>query len=172
MTEPTSNFSSYQGESNLFNTQPTVVYAGFWERFAAVFIDGIILAIAGYFIGLIVGTPSQEEIVALAQNEGFSSAMSASYFNTSNSLNLIIGWLYSALMISGPWQATLGKRALGIKVINLNGERISFLNATGRYFATLLSAIILLIGYFMMLWDDKKQTLHDKLAGTLVVKGK
>jgi uncharacterized RDD family membrane protein YckC len=171
MTEPTTNFS-YQGESNLFNTQPPVIYAGFWERFAAAFIDGIILAVIGYVIGLVVGGPSQEEIAALAQNEGFSSAMRVSYFSTANTINWVIMWLYSAIMISGPWQATLGKRALGIKVTGMNGERISFLNATGRFFATLLSALILLIGYFMMLWDDKKQTLHDKLAGTLVVKGK
>lgn len=171
MTEPTTHYS-YQGESNLFNETPPVVYAGFWERFAAVIIDAIILWIIGYFIGMILGTPSTEEILAMSQSEGFSSTMRATYFSASNTTSFIVQWLYSALMISGPWQATLGKRALGIKVTNMNGGRISFLNATGRFFATFLSAIILLIGYFMMLWDDKKQTLHDKLAGTLVVKGK
>lgn len=171
MTEPTTPYS-YQGESNLFNETPPVVYAGFWERFAAVIIDGIILWIIGYFIGMIMGAPSSEEIISMSQSEGFSSTMRTTYFSGSNMTSFIVQWLYSALMVSGPWQATLGKRALGIKVTGMNGERISFLNATGRYFATILSAIILLIGYFMMLWDDKKQTLHDKLAGTLVVKGK
>ncbi|GAB3430936.1 RDD family protein [Niabella aquatica] len=171
MTEPTTPYS-YQGASNLFNDAPPVVYAGFWERFAAVIIDAIILWIIGYFIGIILGAPSTEEILTMSQREGFSGTMSATYFSTSNITSFIVQWLYSALMISGPWQATFGKRALGIKVTGMNGERISFLNATGRYFATILSAIILLIGYLMMLWDDKKQTLHDKLAGTLVVKGK
>jgi uncharacterized RDD family membrane protein YckC len=52
----------------------------------------------------------------------------------------------------------------------MNGHRISFANASGRFFGKYVSAIILLIGYLMMLWDDKKQTLHDKMAGTLVVK--
>lgn len=171
MTEAT-NYYNNPEESNLFNNQPQVIYAGFWERFAAVFIDGIILYIVGYVIGMVLGKPSNEEILALSQSEGFSGAMKATYFSSSNMVSLVVQWLYVALLISGPWQATLGKRALGIKVTSTKGERISFLNATGRYFATFLSAIILLIGYFMMLWDDKKQTLHDKLAGTLVVKGK
>ncbi len=171
MTEPTSNFS-YQGESNLFNTQPTVIYASFWERFAAIFIDGIILYAIGRVVQMIIGAPDADELMAMSQNEGFGATMSAAYLSTSNLLSIAINWLYMALMMSGPWQATLGKRALGIKVTSLNGERISFLNATGRYFATILSTLILLIGYFMMLWDDKKQTLHDKLAGTLVIKGK
>ncbi|HMR82208.1 MAG TPA: RDD family protein [Niabella sp.] len=171
MNEPTTPYN-YQGESNLFNEAPPVIYAGFWERFAAVIIDGIILWIIGYFIGMIMGTPSSEEILAMSQSEGFSSTMRATYFSGSNMASLVVQWLYSALMVSGPWQATLGKRAVGIKVTGMNGERISFLNATGRFLATFLSFIIVLIGYLMMLWDDKKQTLHDKLAGTLVVKGK
>jgi len=75
-------------------------------------------------------------------------------------------------MHSSSWQATLGKRALGLKVTGMNGQRITFINATGRYFASYISTIILLIGYLMMLWDDKNQTLHDKLAKTLVVKSK
>lgn len=170
ITEPTTNYS-YQGESNLFNQTP-VVYAGFGERFAAVLIDGVILWVIGYVLGMIFGAPTQEEIVSITQSEGFSSAVSASYFSTPNMFAFVLNWLYFALLVSGPWQATLGKRALGIKVTNMQGGRISFLNATGRYFATLLSAIILFIGYLMMLWDPKKQCLHDKLAGTLVVKGK
>ena len=76
----------------------------------------------------------------------------------------------SALQESGPNQATLGKKALGLKVTSLTGDRISFGQATGRFFGKYVSAIILFIGYLMMIWDDRKQTLHDKMAGTLVVK--
>ena len=76
----------------------------------------------------------------------------------------------SALLESGAKQATLGKRAMGIKVTDVNGNRISFGQATGRHFGKWISSIILLIGYLMMLWDERKQTLHDKMAGTLVVK--
>ncbi|MCH5598534.1 RDD family protein [Niabella ginsengisoli] len=169
--EPTSNYTN-QGESNLFNEQPIAVYGGFWERFGAALIDGIIVGIIGYFIKMIFGSPSTEEIMSVAENEGFSSSMRISYFNTANIVSLVISWLYFALQESSAAQATLGKRALSLKVTGMSGERISFLNATGRHFAKYLSAIILLIGYLMMLWDDKKQTLHDKLAGTLVVKAK
>lgn len=170
MTDPTTNYEN-QGESNLFTTA-SVTYGSFWERFAAIIIDGIILWVVGYLIGMMFGAPSSEEIMALSQSEGFSSAMSASYFSTSNTITLIIQWLYFAFMHSSSSQATLGKRALGLKVTGMNGQRISFLNATGRYFASFISGIILFIGYLMMLWDDKKQTLHDKLAGTLVIKAR
>jgi uncharacterized RDD family membrane protein YckC len=85
-------------------------------------------------------------------------------------VSILVNWLYSAFLESSENQATLGKRALGLKVTDMNGNRISFANASGRFFGKYVSAIILLIGYLMMLWDDKKQTLHDKMAGTLVVK--
>jgi uncharacterized RDD family membrane protein YckC len=73
-------------------------------------------------------------------------------------------------MESGKQQATVGKMALGLKVTDLNGQRISLGRATGRHFGKWVSTIILFFGYFMMLWDEKNQTLHDKMAGTLVVK--
>ncbi len=80
------------------------------------------------------------------------------------------GWLYNALLQSGPRQATLGQRAVGIKVTDVDGNRIGFARATGRYFATLISTYTLLIGYLMMLWTRRKQCLHDKIADTLVVR--
>ncbi|WP_346238242.1 RDD family protein [Niabella insulamsoli] len=172
MTEPTSSNYVNQEESNLFQSQPVVVYGSFWERFGALIIDGIALYLVQYVLQMIFGTPSPEEVAALAQNEGFGAVMSVSYFNTASLLSNLITLLYFSFMHSSSWQATLGKRALGLKVTNMEGGRISFLNALGRYFATILSALIIFIGYLMMLWDDKKQTLHDKLAGTLVVKGK
>lgn len=133
----------YTTDHPLF-TQAT--YAGFWERFGAAFLDGLLLGILQFIMRFFI-----EE-------------------NLNSVLNIVLGWLYYATMESGPSQATLGKKALGIKVTNLAGGPITFGQATGRYFGKILSALILLIGYLMMLWDDKKQTLHDKMAGTLVVK--
>lgn len=167
MTEPTTNYSS-QGESNLFSNQ-TRVYGSFWERFAATIIDTVILGIVGYIIGMILGP---KETVVINQGEGFSTAFRASYFTTSTLLTWVINWLYYAYQESSAAQATLGKKVMGLKVTGMNGERISFLNATGRFFGKILSGLILLIGYLMMLWDEKRQCLHDKLAGTLVVKSK
>ena len=83
---------------------------------------------------------------------------------------VIIGWLYSALMESSAKQATLGKLALGIKVTNLQGERIGFGRATGRYFGMILSSLTLCIGFVMAGFTRRRQALHDMVAGTLVVK--
>jgi uncharacterized RDD family membrane protein YckC len=73
-------------------------------------------------------------------------------------------------MESSSNQATLGKMVVGLKVTNMEGEPISFMNATGRYFAKIISAIILMIGYIMAAFNPKKQALHDQLAKTLVLK--
>jgi uncharacterized RDD family membrane protein YckC len=126
--------------------QQIIVYGSFWERFAAALLDGFILIIPTYVLQSMMGQ------------------MSGTF------VSILVNWLYSAFLESGESQATLGKRALGLKVTDMNGHRISFANASSRFFGKYVSAIILLIGYLMMLWDDKKQTLHDKMAGTLVVK--
>jgi uncharacterized RDD family membrane protein YckC len=81
-------------------------------------------------------------------------------------------WLYSALMESSSWQATLGKRALGLRVTDEHGERMSFAHATGRYFSKLLSAMTLGIGYLMVAFTDRKRGLHDMIANTLVVQSR
>jgi len=80
-----------------------------------------------------------------------------------------MNWLYCALLESGAGQATIGKRALGIKVTDADGNRISFGRATGRHFAKIISAMTIFIGYLMVLWDSRRQALHDKIAETLVV---
>ncbi len=77
-------------------------------------------------------------------------------------------WLYEALMESSSYQATLGKMVLGLKVTDLYGNRISFGRATGRHFAKWVSAAIFFIGYIMVGLTERKQGLHDLLAGTLV----
>jgi uncharacterized RDD family membrane protein YckC len=137
-----------------------VVYPGFWSRFAAAFLDGIILLIisivAGFALGLILGAAGMG-----AQQVG----------SIGNLLGILIGWLYYAYQESSPKQATIGKQAFGMKVTDLNGNPISFARATGRHFAKWLSSIILLIGYIMAAFTEKKQALHDMIAGTLVVKG-
>jgi uncharacterized RDD family membrane protein YckC len=83
----------------------------------------------------------------------------------------VVSWLYSALMERSSKQATLGKMALGIRVTDLDGNRIGFGKATGRYFAKILSALILGIGFLMVAFTQRKQGLHDMLAGTLVMRG-
>jgi uncharacterized RDD family membrane protein YckC len=122
-----------------------VTYAGFWKRFAAVLIDFLILTIPSIVIYAAVGRGAGDLVV------------------------LVVDWLYFAYQESSPAQATIGKRALGIKVTDLEGNRISFGRATGRYFAKYLSAITLFIGFLLAAFTARKQALHDMIAGTLVV---
>jgi uncharacterized RDD family membrane protein YckC len=77
-------------------------------------------------------------------------------------------WIYEASMESSSRQATVGKMALGLKVTDLEGRRISFARASGRHFAKYISGMILLIGYIMAGFTERKQALHDMIAGTLV----
>lgn len=134
-------------------------YAGFWKRFAATIIDLIIMAIGIFAIvfvfGIIMIAGGTEDPAAL---EGMGS-----------SLGLILGWIYFAVTESSPKQGTLGKMALGIKVTDLGGNRIGFGKATGRHFGKIISYIILLIGFIMVAFTQKKQGLHDMMAGCLVV---
>jgi len=82
----------------------------------------------------------------------------------------ILGWLYFAIQESSPKQATLGKQAMEIIVTDLDGKQISFGRATGRYFGKYISGAVVMIGYIMAAFTEKKQALHDLIAGTLVVK--
>ena len=134
-------------EDSIFPDRP-VVYASFWSRFGALILDWLIIVIPMTILNYTV----------FIGHQGVYSLV-----------NIVVSWIYSAMMESGPGMATLGKRALGIKVTDLEGNRMTFGQATGRHFAKYLSALILLIGYFMMLWDERSQTLHDKIAGAFVV---
>ena len=124
---------------------PTSARAGFWRRFAAAFVDGIVLSVA-YFIFL-----------------AFTSENGASL------LNLLVGIGYYTYLEGSSGQ-TLGKRALGIRVVDLGGGgSIGYGRAFIRYIGRIVSAIPLLLGYFWMIWDKEKQTWHDKFANSVVV---
>lgn len=83
---------------------------------------------------------------------------------------LTIGWLYYAIMESSTPQGTLGKMAVGIKVIDMQGNRITFARATGRFFGKIISKMILYVGFIMAGFTEKKQALHDIMADCLVVR--
>jgi hypothetical protein len=86
-------------------------------------------------------------------------------------VNILAAWLYYALFESGRWQGTPGKKILELRVTDLFGNRISFGQASGRYFSKILSWLIFYIGFLMVGFTAKKQGLHDKLASTLVLRG-
>ena len=148
---------------------PVFDYVGFWPRVGAHLIDqflvNVIVQVLAGMLGLSIGamgafTDAPEEAV-------FGIAMLGGGL-----IGGIVSWLYYAIMESSSCQATLGKMAVGAKVVDQDGNRISFARATGREWSKFLSGIIFLFGYFMVGWDDRKQGLHDKIAGTYVVKSR
>src|SRR5260370_40401077 len=87
--------------------------------------------------------------------------------------SLAVTWLYHALMESSEWQATVGKKALGLVVTNMSGHRVSFGRATGRHFAKIVTNLVSFgigLGYLMAAFTEKKQALHDMLAACLVLR--
>ncbi len=153
------------------NQQP-VTYAGFWWRFLAAIIDGIVLNIAQWI--LIMPFLGIMGITMYGMNQGDMDEESAILMIMSMipmiSISAALSWLYYALMESSKLRGTLGKMALNIRVTDMDGDRISFARATGRYFGKILSSFIFLIGYIMAGFTEKKQALHDMLAGCLVIK--
>jgi uncharacterized RDD family membrane protein YckC len=143
-------------------------FGGFWIRVVAYIIDAIVMTIVSIPIGLIFGISM---MAGFDPSVGADPEAMAGANLMANLLSIVLGWLYYALMESSAMQATLGKKALGMIVTDENGQRIGFGRATGRYFAKILSALILLIGFIMVAFTERKQGLHDKLAGTLVVRG-
>lgn len=146
---------------------PAVSYAGFWRRFWAFLIDGLILFIAGMAANLLMRALAGVPIAPLWKE---SSGGTTPYNCLETFVGVVIGWVYAASFVSSEKQATIGKMAIGIKVTDLFGRRISFLRATGRHFAQIFDLLTLLIGYAMAGFTAKKQALHDKIAGTLVIR--
>jgi uncharacterized RDD family membrane protein YckC len=145
-------------------------YGGFWIRFVAIIIDWIVLAFISWpiraILFAIMHVPHYRWGPYYDGNIGPLFAVVPALVGA----NTVIYWLYEALMMSSTWQATLGKKALGLRVTDEAGNRISFARASGRHFAKYISAAILGIGYLMVAFTDRKRGLHDILAGTLVRK--
>jgi uncharacterized RDD family membrane protein YckC len=133
---------------NRLNTLPNsivaVEYASIWTRLGAFLIDFLIVSV----------------VVTLI----------SSYFDGLRFIFfLLLSWLYSAFMESSQKQATFGKIALGIIVTDLNGNKITFGRATGRYIGKIVSVLIFGIGFLLATFTDKKQALHDNMARCIVV---
>jgi uncharacterized RDD family membrane protein YckC len=142
----------------------TMNYAGFWLRFAAVFLDGILLFMFNTLLNLLAGGLSFPQSIGVRQ-PGFAltPVQIVLFF-----VEMAVGLSYEAIMI-GKFGATVGKYACGIKVVTAEGGRVSYLRAFGRYFAKLLSSLICAIGYIMAGFDEEKRALHDRICNTRVI---
>ena len=146
--------------NNYIDIDNIEIYATPLQRLGAYILDIIIFYFSLFLFFLFMGIMGILTESTVMANEGII-----------NLLGTILVWLYFALQESSAQQATLGQRALKIKVVNYNFERISFARATGRHFAMILSMLILFIGIIMIFFTKRRQTLHDIIAGTLVIKG-
>ncbi|HEY0504747.1 MAG TPA: RDD family protein [Lysobacter sp.] len=136
-----------------------VVYAGFWKRYAAYMIDTFLLTIVFAILGAVFGITGAE----LIRGEGVGT-FAAFYVVELALMALYFGWMHASVN-----QATLGKLAVGIKVTDDDGQRISLARGIGRFFATIISSLTLCIGYILAGFTDRKRALHDMIASTLVV---
>ncbi len=137
----------------------SISYGGFWKRVIAYLIDGLIIAVP---ITMVFGTVIPD--VMMAEN-----VQAKPFAVTVPQLVMIItSWVYFAGLESSEWQATVGKKILGMKVTDAAGQRINFIKATVRYLSKILSSFIFMIGFIMVVFTAQKKGLHDFIAGTLV----
>lgn len=129
-------------------------YGGFWRRVGAYLIDIIVLLIPLVILSALQSAAGDENVAA-----GLQAWL----------LELALYWAYFALQESSSRQATIGKRTMGLRVTDLNGQRLTLARATGRHFGKILSSILLGIGYLMVAFTERRQGLHDMMAGTVVL---
>jgi uncharacterized RDD family membrane protein YckC len=153
-------------------------YAGFWLRLVALVIDNVVLGL-GFFlvlIPLIFLTGLRTFLDNFHPNQDMNDVgifMLVVFFFLVATGALVLTWLYHALLECSEWQATLGKKALGLVVTDMAGQRVSFGRATGRHFGKIITNMVpAFLGYIMAGFTAKKQALHDMLAGCLVLRRK
>ena len=140
-TPPNSNQPSSQETMTVPPISTEFIYAGFWRRLIAALIDGSILAI-----------PALVFNIAIPYVGG-----------------AILALFFRPIFDASPIGATPGRAFMGLKMVNLNGGKVSYKQAYIRYFGSILSAMLCGFGYLISLFTEKRQTLHDMIAGTLVI---
>jgi len=160
-----------QTEHNYLNPNSASNYASFGRRLVAAIIDGIIIAVPVGILSAIFGA-SLFGAASTSDDGELGAAAGMAFMGASAGIQLLslaLQVLYFAYFESTEKQASIGKQAMGIQVVSVNGQRLSFTHALGRSAAKLISGFICLIGYIMAAFTEKKQGLHDMIAGTLVV---
>ena len=137
-------------------------YSGITRRILAFAVDSLALLCIAMFLGMVLG-------LSLFAKPLASLAMIGFWFYGGL---FLVSWIYFAGMESSPFQATLGKKLLGIQVANLKGERISFWRATGRYFGRILSRAFFFLGFITIFFTKRKQAVHDLLSSTVITRSK
>lgn len=154
---------THKQTANSSTDEIALCYAGFWRRLVAYLIDLAILYAVMLPLAVLAGILAAEmNNMDTYQLKRFESALTLIFFATA--------WLYFAFMESSAQKGTYGKRLIGLQVTNLQGQPVSFNQATGRFFARVLSALPLGLGFLMAAFTARKQTIHDIVAKTLVLR--
>ena len=136
-------------------------YAGFWLRLIAAAIDGGIVLIAIWLLGLIFNVDITSPV-----HEGADFFI----FRLFQLVSMFAVWLYFAVMECTTPQATIGKMFMGLYVTDIDGDRLAFSRATIRYWMKYVSLVIFFLGFVIAAFTRQKQALHDKVANSLVLK--
>jgi uncharacterized RDD family membrane protein YckC len=155
---------------------PRVEYAGFWLRVLAYIVDNLVIGVGllCVLIPLFFLTGFGALISHVHPQEDWGDAgvlVIIGFFFLAAMASLVVTWLYHALMESSEWQATVGKRMLGLVVTDMAGQRVSFGRSTGRHFGKIVTNMVpAFIGYIMAAFTERRQALHDMMAGCLVLR--
>ena len=146
-----------------------VEYGGFWIRFAAKFIDGLILGVFNMVLG--IGFSVLTIPFMAADGEGSPAAMVPFILLTVLRVGIQLGAAvaYDTWFV-GRYAATPGKMACGLKVVTEDLGRVTYMRALGRHFAEYVSVLTAYIGYIMAAFDEEKRTLHDRICNTRVIR--
>lgn len=148
----------------------TLVYGGFWIRFAARFLDGLICGVVSTLLQFAVMFLVFGSMVV---NHTGDPSVVASRVVASMILSYAVGFAVGISYVVGfvgRYGATPGKMACGLKIVYADGRRIGYGRALGRYFADILSAMIFCVGYIIAAFDDEKRALHDRICDTRVIR--
>jgi len=150
------------------NVAGIMEYAGFWIRFGAIFIDGIILWAVQMVVYAVFGLITAAVMPSMPSESSY-----PSFFIISQVVITLLSFVISAaydIWFVGRFGATPGKMACKIKIVTPDGGKVSYSRALGRYFAKWISSMILGIGFLMAAFDDEKRTLHDRICETRVIR--
>ncbi len=150
-----------ENQQDIIFPKREINYASFGRRLAAALADGFIITILDHLSGWLLNEPGED--ISLTQ------IFSLNFSYTSTYINFATDILYFTLLTSSRWQGTVGKRLFRIRVTTLEGDTLSIGQSLIRNLGEYISCAIAFIGFFMMLWDKNRQTLHDKMAGSIVV---
>ncbi len=145
-------------------TETPTIYAGFWLRFAAALIDALAMFIPFCIVAFFA------IVLTKLVSTGRAYDPATVILTILPPVAIVATWLYFALMESSSWQATIGKKVLGLYVADIEGRRLTLSRATGRTFAKFLSSMTAGVGYILCGFTNKKQALHDIIANCLVLR--